>query len=153
MYEAIRKNGQQIQYVSDVNTAWAYTIGRAKRRLPELIVVGVDPASAAGMLNFVDQQFCDPDVSIFEPSNGKDPRCSTLAFLPVPGRVWDDTDYLLGAKRYAEAIDRVQERAAVQVVWADPKGRFPWEPGCDRRLAKLQTIVGLDISERRRDAS
>jgi hypothetical protein len=32
----------------------------------------------------------------------------------------------------------------MQLVWPDPHGKYPWEPGCDHRSLEIQTLIPQD---------
>lgn len=130
-----------ITYVDD-DVPWAYTIGRILDGSPELLVLGVDPSSAAGVLNRLHGEW--PRVEEWMDGQPEDdPFYASLRLIPIPDRLWDTTDYLLLAADNARRCGLSDEREALQVVWADPAGVFPWEPGFSRRLAALQPILGL----------
>ena len=111
---------------------WAYTIGRMRRGLPELVVLGLDPYVAQNLLNFIDENWDDV-------LNGD--HDDSWQLIPIPDRIWETTTYLAGADRDAE--ERNLERLAMQVVWADDEEGFPWDPDFDRKVAKPQRILGL----------
>lgn len=143
----IEKYGQFIQYVSGqtLSKCWAYTIGRLRRGHPELIVTGLPSQAAGQILNELDQflnQF-DPDSA---PTDGHVTlRDLTLALVPVPDRVWSNTEFLLGAQSDAERLGLTQVRSALQVLWPDRHGRFVWDRDADESLALDQPIIGLQL--------
>jgi Domain of unknown function (DUF4262) len=138
---AIDKFGFSICYVDDDDTPWAYTIGRTRRGLPELLIVGVDPETAQSVLSSVHTHAFpyegDRTIDLLEL------HFPQFRFLEIPDRVWDTTDYLLGAAADARTFAPERQRVALQVVWSDTNGVFPWEPTFARWLAALQPIVGL----------
>ena len=144
MKDIIERAGMFIQYVSGGpgNISWAYTIGRLRHARPELIAVGLPPASAFQMLNEIEatwDQLMIPDDGICcvpgKPSH-------RFALMPVPDSLWFG-DYLLGAMHDALEQDLVAERSALQVLWPDDDGRFPWEPGTSASFRRRQPILGL----------
>jgi hypothetical protein len=137
----VDEQGVAVQYVGGdaFTTAWAYTIGRLRRGLPELITIGLDPSSAHGILLRIDQQWSEHPPA----TDGSFDHDKTYRLLPVPNRIWATTDYLLGAARDAHSHPNDLGLVAFQVVWADPQGRFPWEPGVNARLRRLQPLLGL----------
>jgi hypothetical protein len=103
---------------------FAYTIGLTAHQSPELIIAGVDPCVAEPLLNELarrvvkDAQRFTPGQRISDLLRGYDAilveGAATAALRPAAAFV-----------HYGEDRVRLQ-----QVVWPDPQGRFPWEPGC-----------------------
>jgi Domain of unknown function (DUF4262) len=139
--QAIGKFGFSICYVDDEETPWAYTIGRTRRGLPELLIVGVDPETASSVLSSLHTHAFpydgDRTIKLLEL------HFPNLRFLEVPDPAWDNTDYLLGAAEDARRFAPQRQRVALQVVWPDSNGAFPWEPNFDREIVDLQPIVGF----------
>jgi hypothetical protein len=142
--KAIEKFGFSIRYVDDEDNdhvPWAYTVGHTRRGLPELLIVGVDSESAHQLLSSLSAHSFP-----FQPQRSRallELHFPHLRFLEVPGRVWDDTEYLLGAAADARTFAPRQQRTALQVVWSDTNGAFPWEPTFEECFVDLQPIVGL----------
>ena len=142
--DVIERTGMVIEYVSNEpgEVSWAYTIGRLRRNRPELITIGLAPPSAAQMLNEIDATWDEltiPDDGIcFVPGKPQ----HRFAILPVPDALWF-SDYLLGAMHDALERDLVNARSALQILWPDDDGRFPWEPGTSSSFRRRQPILGL----------
>jgi Domain of unknown function (DUF4262) len=129
--EKMRKDGWAIQYVED-RTPFAYTIGLHDCGLPELLVTGVSPQRAKRLLN----------------AGARDAmRGRTL----TPGE-----QITLGTGPLIEIVEVHHPDAhmnwavafggpgirAMQLVWADGRGRWPWAPGfCDGRTR--QPVLGF----------
>jgi Domain of unknown function (DUF4262) len=145
--QTIEKYGQFIQYVSGetLSKCWAYTIGRLRRGHPELITTGLPSQVAGQILNELDQYLNQYDP-VSAPIDGHVTlRGLTLALVPVPDRVWCNTEFLLGAQRDAERLGLTQARSAIQVLWPDRHGRFVWDHDADESLALDQPIIGLQL--------
>jgi uncharacterized protein DUF4262 len=133
---AITNYGFAVQGVSASwhEPGWAYTIGLHTHGLPELIVVGgMSPADQHCAIDELARRTLDGDVI-------------------EPGRV--DSDVIDGFDvTYVEVVDtgtdwfavanRLQSGfRALQVVWPDLDGRFPWEDGYDIPV-EYQCLLGL----------
>ncbi len=132
----IVKYGYTIQYVQG-EPPWAYTIGRMCAGLPELIVAGLDPASSAGVLKVVHDEW--QDIVNGQQPSGRGPE---IKLMPVPRSVVESTDYLLGAVAYSRR-HLVRFPSAQQIIWADPSGSFPWDVSCAPRYRRLQPIIAF----------
>ena len=143
MEQAINATGVFIQYVDAEPPArpWAYTIGRTRRRLPELLVTGTCPTTAAMILNCVNEVWTDGSRTAADVTSHLD-LSSPVLLLPIPDEVWDDSDFLLGAARDAEQWGLTDEQSAFQVVYADRDKNFPWHPACSAWFRRGQPILG-----------
>jgi len=127
--EKMRRHGWAVQYVEE-RRPFAYTIGLHDCGLPELLVTGVSPQRAVRLLNAVardamrgrtltpGEQFtlnAGPRIEIVEVDHPDAHLCWAVAFGgPI---------------------------RAVQLVWADGHGRWPWAPDfCDGRTR--QPVLG-----------
>ena len=118
-------------------------IGRMRRGLPELVILGLDPSSTAFILNTINEQWDSLLPTIDEVCSI--PRTHTrYSFLALPDSFWEGTDFLLGAEHYRQR-EGIDGRSAYQVVWTDDFGCFPWEPDFTQQLRKLQPILGLTV--------
>ena len=109
---------------------FSYTVGLTEHGLPELIVLGVRREDAIRLL-----------------SNWGSYLLDTSAVLP--GETLESGPWLLEAVAVAHpeehlliADDFYGERLrALQLVWADARGRWPWDPGHQARRAG-QPVLG-----------
>jgi hypothetical protein len=126
------KNGWALQYVESQPTPWAYTIGLHDWGRPELLVTGVSPPRAVRLLNAVTRDALRGLT--LEPG-----RQIQVADGPLVEVVEvDHPDVHMG---WAVAIAGSPIRA-LQLVWADGRGRWPWSPQfCDGR--RRQPVFGL----------
>ena len=124
----VRRHGWAIEYVmgepAERQCSIAYTIGLFGLGHPELVVVGVDPATAHGLLNDVGSRV----------RNGHDlvpgellafddwPHRITVEVVPNPAQI------LFAANRWAQRPDEASV-PAFQLTYDDRGGRFPWDPG------------------------
>jgi hypothetical protein len=119
--EKIGAHGWAVQYVEDDRRPFAYTVGLHARGLPELLVTGLDPRQSLWLLNSFARRALI----------GGTPSAGNQVWLPAGTRVEvvevDNPDaHLCMAADIAGS-----EIEAVQLVWADGRGRWPWGPGFD----------------------
>jgi hypothetical protein len=112
----IRKEGWTVQYVESDRRPYAYTIGLHDWDVPELLVTGVSPQRALRLLNMVARRSVSGDV--FAPGQQ----------IPLPdGPLIEivEVDHPDAHMGWAVAFGGPEIRA-LQLVWADGRGRWPW---------------------------
>ena len=135
--EMIRRTGWAIQYVGgdtcsrpgcdsppDEQPPFAYTIGLFGMGHPELLIIGVDPATAQGVLNTLALWMRQGEVLMpgliitFEDW----PHRIIPEVVPNPGEI------VLGANSFYQ---RPPEHSVpvLQLTYDDTEGRFPWDQG------------------------
>lgn len=126
----IARHGHAIQAVIGHNPGLAYTVGMTAQGLPELVIAGQPVNTAALALR--QAVAAHTGAAHLIPGhrlsiNGDDyevrpvDALTVATFLPVIKAVYG---------MFASAL---------QLVWADPSGRFPGQPGCETPVL-LQTI-------------
>ena len=127
----IRKHGWAVQYVEGDRMPYAYTIGMHQRGLPEFLVTGLPPKRALWLL----------DTFAKRTLAGRPPVPGNQVWLPAGTRVElveiDHPD----AHLYMAVNIEGPDISAVQLVWADGRGRWPWAPGFDDGR-QLQAVLG-----------
>jgi hypothetical protein len=119
--DKIRRGGWVVQYVEGERSPFAYTIGLFDHGLPELLVTGLPPKEAVWLLNTFARRM----------SAGGRPASGHQLFLPAGTRVEIvDVEHPDAHMRMAIALEG-PDVTAVQLVWADGRGRWPWGPGFD----------------------
>jgi len=124
----VRRYGWAIEYVMgdpDRRQApFAYTIGLFGLAHPELVVAGVEPHTASGLLNDVGAQIRQGrDLVPGELLRFDDwAHRVTVEVVPNPGEI------LFAANRYYQRPDEASV-PAFQLTYDDLGGRFPWEEG------------------------
>lgn len=118
---------------------FTYTIGLKKTyNMPELIVFGLDPQSAHGVLyaaiGLIKQGNFDFDALHSQIIEGF--QC---AFKNVPFEI---------AKKYAYSASWFynNERYEMsQLIWPDEAGKFPWDDGFNNKFKKIQPVLFNNI--------
>lgn len=130
--EKIRRRGWVVQYVEDGRHSFAYTIGLHARRLPELLVTGLEPRHAQWLL----------DTFAKRTLGGPTPVAGQRVLLPAGARVEltevGQPDAHMGMATAIEGGDIT----ALQLVWADDRGRWPWAPNFDDGC-RFQPVLGI----------
>jgi hypothetical protein len=122
--------GWAVQYVAD-RRPFAYTVGLTRCGLPELLLTGAEPLRAHRLLTLVAQMAVTGDP----PTRGM--RIS-LPDGPVVEMV--EVEHPEAHLLCAGAI--FGEVSALQVVWADELGRWPWAPDFDYGRG-TQPVLGM----------
>ena len=139
---AIARNGFYPSAVLD-DPPWLYTVGLLKTLShPELIVFGLNPQNAYGGISAVVDEIRSGVVHPLGRDAPFDVDGVGSCLIPVLEDYWKDPcDYLLGASHYYGATGAALDRRALQLVWADEAGRFPWEDSFNPDLAGLQPLL------------
>lgn len=119
--EKILTRGWVVQYVESDRRPFAYTIGLHDRGLPELLVTGLPPKQALWLLN----SFARRTLAGLRPVPGDQvslPAGTRLELVDV-----EHPDAHMGMAIAIEGRDIT----AMQLVWADSRGRWPWAAGFD----------------------
>lgn len=117
---------------------YAYTIGlETAFEFPEVVVFGLMPAAAKGLLGLVVEVLQGGgDIPIGPLFTGLLDNGLRSALLPVD------------LEQFAELFDSATawygglDYEVVQLAWPDRNGWMPWESGFDRRLLLAQPIIG-----------
>ncbi|HSJ35935.1 MAG TPA: DUF4262 domain-containing protein [Acidimicrobiia bacterium] len=135
--DVIRRHGWYIQYVGgglcsrpgcdggdDEGPAFAYTVGLFGLGHPELIIFGVYPETALGVLN-------DLGERIMTGANLLPGQLITFDKWPhrvVPEEVSNPGDIVFTANRFYQRPNEASV-PVLQLSYDDDAGRFPWEEG------------------------
>jgi hypothetical protein len=131
LHAIVVEHGWAVQYVEDFPTPFAYTIGLRACGLPELLVTGVSPRRANRLLNSVARITLRD-----EPKPGE--RIQLLGGPLVEFVTVDHPDAHMGMAVAFNGIDF----QALQLVWADGRGRWPWAAGFNDGRGR-QPVLGL----------
>ncbi len=120
-----------MQYVEDDRVPYAYTVGLTRHGLPEFLMTGVSPQRALQLLGGIAESA--PDVEVPAPGERL-----TLSGTLVEVVEVEHPDAHMNA---AIAIYGSQVRA-LQLVWADWRGGWPWGAGFNNGRAS-QPVLGV----------
>lgn len=117
---------------------YTYTIGLpAHVGFPELVVFGLTPVAARGLLGLVvDALAGGTEIPLGVELVGLLDNDLRSVFAPVDLEAWVD---LFGT---AAAWYRTQPFDVVQLLYPDRNGFLPYEPGFDQRLRFAQPVIG-----------
>ncbi len=126
MRDMVRKVGWAIQYVigERQTPSFAYTVGLFGFDHPEVVVFGLAPQSAQNLLNLLGERVKSgcPMRDGDEVSVGEPPGSVTLFGLAHPESL------LFAANSFYQRPPH-DSVPALQAVYPDDDGRYPWEPG------------------------
>lgn len=132
-------HGWAVQNVpaTDAKPGFAYTVGLWERhRAPEVLISGLEPHVAGGLCNLVAERAVERGpLPTGIPVEGVLTRLPVV-LVPIRGAASHDDLVLL------RALWPAARPEAVQLVWPDARGRFPWDDGCDRPIAAAQPLRG-----------
>ncbi len=133
----IRRHGWAIQYVAggacsypdcdcsdDDGPSFAYTIGLFGMGHPELLIFGVDPETASGVLNTLGERVRSGEALL--PG-----QLITIEEWPhriIPEELPNPGDIVLGANDFYRRPQR-HSVPVLQLSYDDLEGHFPWEEG------------------------
>jgi hypothetical protein len=130
----VQRYGMTVMSVGgdEARPEWAYTIGLQRRfGHPEVGISGLPTKTAHAILNEIARRV----------ARGEDARTGTLdastlarlpcAFRSIRGSDLDAHHWAMGLRHYGGT-----HFDALQLVWPDPRGRFPWEPGWETEPAQ-----------------
>jgi hypothetical protein len=128
----IRTHGWAVQSVEDDRRPYAYTIGLHDRGLPELLVTGMPQQRAACLLNSaagatVDGRVFTPGAHI---AMGDGPLVEIVEVAHPDAHM-----------NFAVALGGPDVRA-LQLVWCDERGRWPWAAGWGHGRRR-QPVLGV----------
>jgi hypothetical protein len=112
----IRAQGWAVQFVESDRTPYAYTIGLHDWDVPELLVTGVSPQRAVRLLNSVARDAVCGET--FAP--GQQITIPAGPLIEIVKVARPDAHM-----NFAVAFGGPEVRA-LQLVWADGRGRWPW---------------------------
>jgi hypothetical protein len=131
--QTISDHGWAVQFVEDDKRPFAYTIGLHDHGLPELLVYALAPDVATRVLNSIAHMMVD-DGAVLAPAMHIDYEDR---FLVEVVEVEHPDVHLKFAIRLCGPDVR-----ALQLVWADARGRFPWESGWGHGRRR-QPVLGV----------
>ena len=118
--ETIKDHRWAVQFVESDDRPFAYTVGLHDKGLPELVVTGMRAQTAAKLLNVIGEQMVDEGM-VLQPGEHID--CGARFLLEVVEVEHPDVHLRFAVGLYGSKI------RALQLVWADNVGRWPWDQG------------------------
>jgi hypothetical protein len=115
--ECVLEHGWVIRYVEDDRRPYAYTIGLHQFGLPELMVTGVTTERALALLDYFIQEV----ITDGAPRPGDRVALSDAALIEAVDVDHPDAHMDLAVRLFGSKI------RAVQLVWTDAYGRWPWD--------------------------
>lgn len=131
--ETIKKYGWAVQFIEDDRRPFAYTVGLYERRLPELLVTGLEPHMSVGLLNAIGGDMVHDNVRL---QPGERLTHDGHDLLEVVGVEHPDVHLKYAIGMYGRAV------TALQLVWIDDAGRWPWDRGPNRG-SRIQPVLGV----------
>jgi Domain of unknown function (DUF4262) len=128
----IQTYGWAIQYVEDDRRPYAYTIGRTPFGLPELLVTGVSPVRAHHLLH----DFADRIEGTLPLKPGTKVALSGRDRVEVVKVEHPEAHMGAAIGLYGYEV------RAMQLVWADARGRWPWSADFDEGRG-TQPVLGV----------
>jgi hypothetical protein len=132
--EVVEKHGWAVQFVESDRTPYAYTVGLYERGLPELLVTGLPPQSAARVLNSVAAYLLDGG----RPVPGELISIAGGSALEVVQVQHPDAHMNVAVAFYGTHLQ------ALQLVWADDQGHRPWCSGFTNGQVR-QPVLGVRV--------
>jgi hypothetical protein len=128
----IRTRGWAVQHVESERMPFSYTVGMHRRGLPEFLVTGLPPPRAGWLLNAVVKRALTGTAL----TPGRQVRLPAGALVEVVDVEHPDAHLAMAFNIEGPDVH------AVQLVWADAHGRWPWAPGfADGR--QPQAVLGV----------
>jgi len=121
----------------DEGPGYSFTVGLWHSfEQPEIVVFGLDQDIAHDVLNAIADEAAEERKYLADTRHDDVLIGYPVRFLGVPKQRHDD---VLGAAVWAyDGADF----PAVQLVWPDKQGRWPWEPGVREGFAEAQPVLG-----------
>lgn len=142
MDSAITRNGFHPTAVM-ADPSWVYTVGLLQTwSHPELIVFGLSPQGGYGGISAVVDEIRSGVVRPVGRNEPFDIKGVGSCLIPVLEDYWKyPCDYLLGCSNYYGATRAPYDPRALQLVWADEEGWFPWDSSFCTDLADRQPLL------------
>lgn len=131
----IRERGWTVQYVEDDRAPYAYTIGLTRHGLPEFLMTGISPRRALGLLGGIVESAPAIDV----PKPGARLTLSGPTLVEVVEVEHPDAHMNSAIAIYGGDV------RALQLVWADWRGRWPWSSAFNNGRG-IQPVLGVRMA-------
>ncbi len=131
--ETITDHGWVVQFVESDSRPFAYTVGLHERGLPELLITGLAAHTSARVLNSIGHMVVD-DGTALAPAMHIDYEDRFL--IEVVEVEHPDVHLKFAARLFGPRV------RALQLVWADDRGRWPWDVGWGHGRRR-QPVLGV----------
>jgi Domain of unknown function (DUF4262) len=142
---SIERHGFAVRHVrGDAHRpSWSHSIGLGRLSHPELVVVGVTADAGRALIHWIVDLLRGGERLAVGRDRPYEFRHVPIRLVPVPDRCWDDgNDLLRWCPRPTAGLGGTGGGpGALQVVWADSAGRFPWEADFDADLVAVQPLL------------
>ncbi|MDR6805400.1 hypothetical protein J2Y45_002291 [Dyadobacter sp. BE34] len=146
----IEKHGLSVVIIeaTDYLPSFAYSVGLWQEyRHPEIICFGLSNDSLHNLVNYAGQLVREgTEFRAGEPS-GEVLEVGSAMFVEVDER--NVGDYF----GYAMEFYNYQRFPALQMIWADRAGKFPWENGFDEKYLAMQPLLDRNADFKFREAT
>ena len=132
LHDTIDEHGWAVQYVESDRRPFAYTIGLSRWRQPELVVTGVSSRRAVRLLNRVGRMVVAGDPL----APGRQFTIPVGPLVEVVEVDQPDAHLIFAAAIFGPRV------TALQLVWADGHGRWPWSADFDEGRG-TQPVLGV----------
>lgn len=130
--QTVLESGWAVQYVESDRMPFAYTVGLTRYGLPELLVTGVAPRRAARMLNTLGRRAVGGE----RPSPGMRIALPAGPLVEMVEVEHPDVYLIFAGAMFGDEV------TALQVVWVDARGRWPWTASFDDGRG-TQAVLGV----------
>ena len=114
---------------------FGYSIGMAEHGLPEFIIFGLENAAHALISSAIREMRDDLKAAPADGSVTNELATVPMVYRDVPAEDAAKEHTVQAEVRYGRAVP------VVQIVWPDRNGRFPWDPGCEPAVARVQSEI------------
>lgn len=133
----IKEYGYTVIFVfageSDEDSApFAYTVGLTEKGHPEMIVFGMPHTTAHRLISLAVEQLLEDKLVIGEPVS-EIATCDMIFQHVEPSRA---ADYIYQANDRAK-----RDLPAIQMVWPDRNGKFPWDADFEKEFEGKQIML------------
>lgn len=129
----IKDHGWAVQFVESEKRPFAYTVGLHDLGLPELLMTGLPADVATRVLNSIAHMSVG-DGTVLAPAMHIDYQDRFL--IEVVEVEHPDAHLKFAIKLFGPQV------RALQLVWADDRGRWPWDPGW-KHGRRRQPVLGI----------
>lgn len=138
--DLIQKHGHAIQYVAPTKNdppgtpSFGYTVGLTNDDLPEILVYGIPPEIAQPLLNHLARDARERGGLPLNQDLDDYLQGFPVRLQPIPARN-------IQAEHFGVGLAFFPHLNAVQLVWPDQDGVWPWSPQARERFKRAQPLI------------